>query len=317
MKIIGQEEVIRLLDERDCIRVMRETLSGLEAGHGVQYLRTPYQLPRGDIFAFMPAWLDDEMFGAKVLTVFHHNREAGYPSHQGGVMLFDAAHGSPVALVDASSITQIRTGAVSAVATDLLSRADASRLALLGCGAQAESHLRAIRHVRALSQVTVWDIDPAHAEGFARRMSAETNLPVCAMPTAREALADADIVCTLTPSKTPILEADWIAKGAHINAVGACQPKDRELPSALMARAAVYGDTRESVLKESGDFLIPMREGLYGENHLLGTLGALILGTAQGRQVDAQITIFDALGLAIEDIAAARFVYDAAMRAAQ
>lgn len=315
LKIIDREEVLRFLDETSCIDVMRRTLAGLEAGQGVQYLRKAYPLPDGEIFAFMPAWLDAQHFGAKVLTVFHKNQAMGHPSHQGGVMLFEAAHGSSVALVDAAAITQVRTGAVSAVATDLLARPNAHHLALLGCGVQAQSHLRAIRHVRALHQVTVWDLHADRARAFASHMSEETGLQVLAMDTAQAALANADIVCTLTPAKTPVLAADWIAPGAHINAVGACLPADRELPSALMAKARVYGDARESVLQESGDFLIPLREGAYGEEHLLGTLGGLLQKTVTGREDARQITIFKALGLAIEDIAAARFVYEAALTA--
>ncbi len=310
MIFLSEEQVLAVLDEKSCISVMRKALCGLEQGKGEQYLRTPFKLPGGDIFAFMPAYLDEHTFGAKVLTVFHRNGAAGYPSHQGGVMLFEAEHGSPLALADAAAVTRVRTGAVSALATDLLARKDASSLSLLGCGVQAESHLKAIRHVRLLRRVTAWDIDPARSLDFARRMAAETGLPVEAKRTAREALDGADIVCTLTPSKTPILEAEWIREGAHINAVGACLPKDRELPGALMAKARVYGDARESVLNESGDFLIPLREGLYGEDHLLGTLGAVALGLVPGRRTDGEITVFEALGLAIEDIAAARYVYD-------
>jgi ornithine cyclodeaminase len=257
----------------------------------------------------MPAYPDGDCFGAKVLTVFHENQAAGYPSHQGFVLLFEGRHGSPVALLDATAITRIRTGAVSAVATDLLAKKDAGRLALLGCGEQAHSHLRAIRHVRALSLVTVWDIDPSRSEAFARSMAAETMLRIETRPTPREALEGADIICTLTPSQTPILEAAWVAAGAHINAVGACRAADRELPSVLVAQARVYGDSRESVLHEAGDFLIPLGEGLFGEEHLRGTIGGLALGRIPGRTADKDITIFEALGLAAEDIAAAGYVY--------
>lgn len=312
MRIIDSQKVAELLTEERCIAVMRSALGALEQGHGEQYLRTPYQLPGRNIFAFMPAWLDEKYFGAKVLTVFHNNRGTGYPSHQGSVLLFQAEHGNLVAAVDASAVTEVRTGAVSALATDLLAKKDAGNLALLGCGAQAQSHLRAIRHVRALSLVRVWDIDPPRAAQFAERMAEETGLRVLAAHTAQEAVADADIICTLTPSSTPVLETDWVKPGAHINAVGACLPADRELPSALVAKARVFGDARDSVLKESGDFLIPLREGLFDESHLLGTLGGLLTGSVQGRRTDAEITLFEALGLAIEDIAAARYVFEAA-----
>jgi ornithine cyclodeaminase len=263
----------------------------------------------------MPASLEGGFFGAKVLTVFHHNQSAGYPSHQGFVLLFEGQHGSPVALLDATSITRIRTGAVSAVATDLLAKKDAGRLALLGCGEQAHSHLRAIRHVRDLSLVTVWDIDPRRSAEFARSMTAETGLRIEARPGPREALEGADIICTLTPSRTPVLETSWVAAGAHINAVGACRATDRELPSDLVARARVYGDSRESVLHEAGDFLIPLGEGLFGEDHLRGTIGGIALGAVPGRTRDGDITIFEALGLAAEDIAAAQYVYAAAQQA--
>lgn len=309
MKIIGAEEVIRLLDEKTCIGLMRDALIGLEKGQGVQYLRTPHFLPGGGIFAFMPAWLNETTFGAKVLSIFHQNKSAGLSSHQGGIMLFEAAHGTPLAVVDASSVTQIRTGAVSALATDLLARKDACRLALLGCGMQAESHLKAICHVRNIRSVTAWDIDDSRAASFAERMREVVGLMIEPKRMPREAVAEADIICTLTPSATPILKTQWVQKGAHINAVGACVPANRELPSALMAASRVYGDAVESVLKESGDFLIPMHEGFYGEEHLVGTIGAVAAGNIPGRQSDEEITIFDALGLAIEDIAAAQYVY--------
>jgi ornithine cyclodeaminase len=311
MRIIEGSEITRILDEKSCIGVMKKTLTALEEGRGVQFLRTPHQLPGGGIFAFMPACLDEGYFGAKVLTVFHGNSGTAYPSHQGFVLLFEGEHGSPLAMLDAAAITAIRTGAVSALATDLLAKKDACRLALLGCGVQAHSHLRAIRHVRALSRVTVWDIDPSRSGGFARSMAAETGLRVETRPGPREALEGADIICTLTLSRTPVLEAAWIEAGAHINAVGACRPADRELPSDLVARARIYGDSRESVLHEAGDFLIPMGEGLFGEDHLLGTIGGLALGRVPGRTGDGDITVFEALGLAAEDIAAASYVYAA------
>jgi ornithine cyclodeaminase len=311
-RFIDAAETARLLDTENCIRVMRQTLAALEAGKGLQFLRTPHELPGGNIFAFMPASLEGGYFGAKVLTVFHGNQGSGYPSHQGLVILFEAEHGTPVAAVDAGMITQIRTGAVSAAATDLLARKDASRLALLGCGAQGISHLRAIRRVRDLRRVSVWSIDRPGSEAFAQAMRAETGLPVEVKANAREALEDADIICTLTPSHTPILEDAWVPPGAHINAVGACRAVDRELPSALVARARVFTDSRESALHEAGDFLIPLHEGCFGEDHLLGVIGALALGRLEGRRGADEITIFESLGLAIEDIAAAGFVYTAA-----
>lgn len=313
MKQLDSEDVFKLLSPVKCTEIMRETLTALELGKGVQYLRTPHLLPNNGIFAFMPAWLDNGYFGAKVLTVFHSNAGSIYPAHQGSVMLFEAEHGSLVALVDAAAITQVRTGAVSAVATDLLANQDASALCLMGCGVQGESHLKAIMEVRRLEKVFVWDISPERSSSFAARMAAETGLDIEACEKAEQAVRPADIICTLTPSTVPILESGWIKQGAHINAVGACTAKDRELPSALMAAGKVYGDSVESVMKESGDFLIPMQEGLYGESHLKGAIGAVAAGKIQGRSSRDEITIFDALGLAIEDITAASYVYQASL----
>lgn len=315
MIVIEGSEVLRLLDEKTCTAVMRDALISLEQGRGEQYLRTAQVLPGKNIFAFMPAWLDAKTFGAKVLTVFHGNKAAGLPSHQGWVMLFDAATGSPFAMVDATAVTAVRTGAVSAVATGLLARADAKHLSMLGCGQQARSHLLAIRHVRPIDHVSVWDIDAERCAAFAREISAETGLAVTACATAEQAVRSADILCTLTPSKTPVLDADWVRPGTHINAVGACRPMDRELPSDLVAKSKVYGDSVESVMNEAGDFLIPMAEGRFGAEHLLGTVGAVAMGAVAGRQNADEITLFEALGLAIEDIAAARYVFDAAQNA--
>jgi ornithine cyclodeaminase len=309
---IDGDEIARILDAESCTAIMRQALIGLEQGQGMQFLRTAHQVP-GGIFAFMPAVLGADFFGAKVLSVFHGNIGSDIPAHQGLVILFDAARGSPLAMLDATAITAIRTGAVSAVGTDLLARKDADTLALLGCGSQAISHLRAIRHVRSLSRVTVWDIDGKRSAEFAARMKAETGLDVAACETARDAVSNAGIICTLTPSHTPVLEAAWVQPGAHINAVGACRAADRELDSDLVASARFYGDSRESVLNESGDFLIPLREGRFAEDHFRGAIGALALGRIAGRENDAggrnAITIFEALGLAVEDIAAAAWVY--------
>lgn len=303
--------MLRLLSPEVCIEIMKDTLVSLEQGEGVQYLRTPLRLPNHEILGFMPAWLNQECFGAKIITVYHSNQASEYPSHQGSILLFGAQHGNLLAMVDATSITQIRTGAVSAFATDLLARQDADTLALVGSGMQAESHLKAIMCVRKLNKVWVWDLDTGRSRDFAARMSAETGLSVLACETAREAVAQADIICTLTPSSVPVIESAWVKEGAHLNAVGASLPTDREIPSDLMLRARVYGDSADSVLNESGDFLIPLNEGVYGREHLLGTVGAVALGQVAGRTDDKEVTLFEALGLAIEDIASAWHVYNA------
>lgn len=309
MKLIERDEIHRRLTPGWCIDIMRRVLAQLEQGQAVQYLRTVTPLPGGDIMAYMPAALDG-VFGAKLITVFHRNGANGYPSHQGSVLLFDEKNGSLLAMMDGQAITEIRTGAASAVATDLLALPGADTLALLGAGAQARSHLLAIREVRPLRRVTVWDADPHRAGRFAREMAGPTGLEICPCATAQAAVDGADIICTLTPSSTPVLEGDWVKPGAHINAVGACQRQVRELDSALAARGVFYCDSVESVLAESGDFLIPLAEGLYGEDHLRGTVGQLLLGLRPGRTAPEQVTIYESLGIAAEDIACARALYE-------
>ena len=305
---LSKEEVLQNLKMKDCISAMRQVLLDLEQGRAQQYLRTVTPLPAGGLMGYMPAAVQG-MFGAKLITVFHSNMGTEYPSHQGSVLLFEEKHGSLLAMVDGGAVTQVRTGAVSAVATDLLAAKEAGVLALLGAGVQARSHLLAIQEVRTLRQVTVWDIRPEAAQNFAREMSLCTGLPITACATAQEAVKEADIICTVTGSSTPVLQRAWVKPGAHINAVGACAPKDREIDSALMAASRVYGDSAESVLAESGDFLIPLQEGVYSQEHLLGTLGQLLAGACIGRTEPEQITLFEALGLAVEDIACAKLLY--------
>lgn len=309
MLIVEHKDVLALLDAGSCTTLMEQTLADLERGSGLQYLRGVTPLPSHDILGFMPAYLGEDFFGAKVITVFHGNQAQGLPSHQGTVLLFDSPHGSLQALVDGGAITQVRTGAVSAVATKHLSRPDARHLALLGCGAQAVSHLEAIRQVRALEKVTVWDISAERSADFARRMSTQTGLMVQACSNVQDTVSDADIICTLTPSVTPILEGAWVKPGAHINAVGACRAMDRELSSDVVVKSKLYCDAMESILAEGGDFLIPKGEGLVDDSHIKGSLGQVIVGTCPGRESADEITLFEALGLAIEDVAAAKAVY--------
>ncbi len=307
MKNISKTDVYSKLTPRACIKIMQETLSALEKGEAEQYLRTITPLPEGGLMGYMPAALPG-CFGAKLITVFHSNAGTAYPSHQGSVLLFDSANGSLIGMADGGAITEIRTGAVSAVATDILANQSAHALALLGAGVQAKSHLLAIKEVRKLTEVTVWDMREENAQQFAVEMAKQTGLSIKVCATAQEAVQNADIICTVTASKTPILEKEWVKQGVHINAVGACAKSERELSSALVAAGEVYCDSIESVFAEGGDFLIPRDEGLFDDTHLRGTIGGLLVGKSQGRITDDEITIFEALGLAVEDVACANYL---------
>jgi ornithine cyclodeaminase len=315
MITINGQEVARLLTMEKCEALMRGVLSGLAAGKYLQPLRSILRLPGENLFGFMPASLGDgDYFGAKLVTAFHRNTEAGLPSHMGYVLLFEPEHGNLVAMVDATKITEIRTGAVSGVATGLLARKDAHTLALIGAGAQARSHLAAIRLVRDLRQVTVYDLDRDRADIFAREVEREGGPAIVVAASAEEAVTDADIVCTLTTSAKPFLRREWIKPGTHINAVGAFSPDRREVASDLVAASRLFADQVDAMRKECGEYLVPLMEGLIGEDHIKGAIGDVILGLVPGRTNDAEITLFDALGQAAEDVACAKSAFLASQR---
>lgn len=311
MYIFDQDYVTEHLSTSACIQIMEEVLKEERTGSVTQYLRTAIPMPNTNILGIMPGYSEKGYFGAKVLSVYHTNGGTGYPSHQGEIILFGKEHGEVLSITDAMSVTKIRTGAVSAAASRALARKNAKTLAILGCGAQGHSHLNAIAEVFGLTQVYAWDAYPQAAEALAQAAE-EKRIPGKVCDTVQEAVENADIVCTLTPSKIPILKKEWLRPGTHVNAVGACAPADRELDSDLAAESTFFGDNRESVLHESGDFLIPLKEGRYTEAHLDGTLGDVLLGRQKGRTSEDEITVFEALGMAVEDIACAIYLYEQA-----
>jgi len=228
-------------------------------------------------------------------------------------LLFDPDHGQLRAVVDAGEITAIRTAAVSGLATRLLASQDASSLALLGSGTQAHSHLEAMLLVRDIRRVRVWSLPLEQARQFAVRESARHGIPVEFRETAQAAADGADIICTVTSAKEPILFGDWISAGAHINAVGSSNPLARELDTAAVVKSRLYVDRKESVLNEAGDFLFPKKEGAVDETHILGEIGDLLVGRIEGRRSREEITLFKCLGLSIEDVASAHHVYRRAL----
>ena len=309
--VLSHADVVRLLPMAACIEIMAETLRATCRGGAVLPLRSVVWMPdRTGMIGLMPGFLDPpRSLGLKVVSIFPGNHAAGYDSHQGVVMLFDTAHGTPVAIIDASSITAIRTAAVSGVATRALARDDAGDLAILGSGVQAATHLAAMRAVRPLRRVRVWSRDPAHA----RRFAEASPVAVEVMATPRAAVEGADLVCTTTAARDPILEGAWLAPGAHVNAVGACFATTRELDTAAVARARLIVDRRESALAESGEFLIARAEGAIDDAHIAGELGDVLLGRIAGRRSGDEVTLFKSLGIAIEDLAAAHHVYTQAL----
>lgn len=316
VRLLTGHDVSRLLPMATCIDTMADTLAALARGQAIQPLRTMLRLPRnGGIFGAMPAQVDTpDAFGLKVITVFPGNEGTRYDSHQGAVLLFEPRHGTLVAIMDASSVTGIRTAAVSGVATRALARPDAGDLAILGTGVQARTHLEAMGAVRTLRRVRVWSRHDENRTAFAAWAHRQFGVRVEPVATAREAVIGADLVCTVTSARTPVLEGDWLSPGTHVNAVGSSLPTARELDTDAVRRARLYVDRRESALNEAGDFLIPRSEGAVSEEHILGELGEVLTGAAPGRQSEDDITLFKSLGLAVEDVAAAWVVWQAAER---
>ena len=310
--VINQDEVRRLLPMNECIDLMAEALRTLSLGNAVQPLRTATWLPdRSGLLGLMPGYLGQpQAVGVKVVTVFPRNHGTGYDSHQGAVMLFDIEHGQPLAIFDAGEITAIRTAAVSAVATNMLAREDSRCLALLGSGIQAKTHLEALQLVRKLQEVRVWSRTSDHATEFAQRESTRYDLQVNAVESPRDAVDGADVICTVTGAREPVLRGEWIAPGAHINAVGACTPNARELDTAAVLHSRLFVDRKESALHESGDFLLPKAEGVLDDDHIVGELGDVLLERVIGRSSSQEITLFKSLGLAVEDLAAAHYIFD-------
>jgi len=292
--VLSEHDVEELLDMRECIAVMEEALSALARGEVYNPLRSVIRAPDAAGFlGLMPAYRGgpSPAYGLKEVCVFPGNPARGLDTHLGAVLLHSGDTGELLAVVNASAVTAIRTAAVSAVATKLLAREDAKTLAIIGAGVQSRSHAKAIPLVRDIAEVRVCK----------RGESVE------------EAVRGADIIVTTTNSKEPIVKREWIAPGTHINAVGSSIASARELDGATVAAASLFVDRRESTVNESGDYLFALREGaIGGAEHIRGELGEILTGRAGGRKSGDEITLFKSLGLAVEDLAAAQFLFEKA-----
>lgn len=310
--VLSQQEVRRLLPMRECIDVMEAALVALDRGDALLPLRQIAELPGPGprYLAVMPSYLRDlDAAGVKAISIFPRNEGTELDAHQGAVLLFEGGRGRLVAIADATEVTAIRTAAVSGAATRALAREDAGDLAILGSGTQARTHLEAMVAVRPVRRVRVWSRTPERARAFARRESARVGVDVEAVPEAEEAVAGADLVCTTTSAREPVLQGRWLGPGAHVNAVGFAGPGGRELDTEAVVRSRLFADRRESALHESGDVLIPLKEGAIGEDHIVGEIGAVLAGTVEGRRSPEEITVFESMGLAIEDLAAVHHLY--------
>ena len=247
--------------------------------------------------------------GIKVISVFHGNRELGYPSHQGVVILFDANNGSPLMIFDGEEITAIPTAAASALATRVLSRGDSQVLTIIGSGEQAKRHVESILSVRKIEQINIWSRNEKNAALLIREIANHYDIFVTVKKNVQEAIINADIICTVTSSPKPVVMGAWIAPGTHINAVGSSTPGTRELDTYAVERSKLFTDCYESILNEAGDFLIPKGEGVITDNHIKAELGEVLLGTRKGREDENEITLFKSLGIAAEDIFSCWHIY--------
>ncbi len=301
----------------DCIDLMTTTMIAVSQGRALIPLRSVLALPGAKgLMGNMPGYLaEPECFGVKLVSIFPGNPAAGYSSHLGLVVLFEPEHGRPVALLDAAAITAIRTAAVSGLATRLLAREDAGDLAILGAGEQARSHLEAMLLVRPIRRVRVWSRTRESAEAFARSQGERHGLDIEPAASARDAVAGADIICTVSSAREPILLGDWIAPGSHLNIVGASLAAAAEIDTDAVVKSRFFVDYRPSTLSEGGEYRRALAAGAITEAHILGEIGEVAAGAKAGRRAADDITLFKSLGVAAEDLACAHFVLQKARAA--
>jgi ornithine cyclodeaminase len=320
--IVSGADVRRALPMSDCIEAVARAMRALSTGGAAAPsgadvpLRTVMQLPGGrNFFGVMPGYLDDPRgLGAKMITVYPDNAKRGLPSHLGLVVLFDTEIGFPLAVMDAAEITAIRTAAASAVATRALARKDAAHLAILGTGEQAVTHLEAISKVRTLRSVRVWGRSIEKAERFAEAQGPRLSVRVEACKTAEDAVKGADIVCTVTASREPVLNGAWLGRGVHVNLVGASRPTAREVDDDVVTGSRFFVDSRTSARAEAGELKHAMDAGLVSESHILGEIGDVLNGSVVGRTGEQDLTVYKSLGVAAQDLAAAHIIYERAVR---
>jgi ornithine cyclodeaminase len=308
-RLLSDGDVAGLLPMDTLTEAMEAALRRFSTGGVVQPARTV--LPVGDeFFAVMPAYVrEPAALGAKLLSLFSRNSARNLPSHLATVLLFSPETGALLAVVGGNYITEARTAAVSAISADLLARDDASRLAMIGSGAQARSHLQALERVFELSEVRVWSPTPEHQTAFIEEMESSTAARLVGVDSAEQACLAADLVVLATSAREPVVQSEWVKAGAHVISVGACRPDQREMDPALVSRGRLFVDSRAAALVESGDVVMAIAERRFTASHIVGELGELLEGKVEGRRSPRDVTIFKSLGLAVEDVMAADLAY--------
>lgn len=298
----------------EAIDAMRSAFSQLAAGQADMPQRPILESKRGTSF-IMPAYLSgSDDLAIKVVSVYPDNAAKGLPLIMGAVLVLDTTTGAPLAVIDGSSLTAIRTGAVSGLATELLARPDADTVAIFGAGVQARTQLEAVCTAREVRSVRVYDLRPEHLEAFVAEMAGFGAIPddVQAATSPAEAVQGASIIACATTSRTPVFDGDDLAPGAHVNAVGAYTPEMREIDEKVVTRAKIVVDHREAAWEEAGDLIIPRDEGLIGEEDIHAEIGEVVNGDRPGRESDDEIIFFKSVGVAVQDAAIAPVILKAA-----
>ncbi len=314
IRMLSRDDVRQALPMRDAIEAVKAAFAQLSTGQADAPLRAALHVPRHNgVTLFMPAYLSaDDRMAVKIVSVFNDNPAQGLPLIHALVVVVDATTGAPSAVMDGTYLTALRTGAASGAATDLLARQDARAAAIFGAGVQGRTQLEAVCAVRPIREAWVYDVSPERAAAFAAEMSQQLSLPVEAASTPAEAVSKADVVCTATTATRPIFDDADVRPGTHINAVGAYTPQMQEIPVETVLRAKVVIDHHESSLAEAGDLIIPMRQGRMAEKHIHAELGEIVAGLKPGRASAEEITFFKSVGVAVQDVAAAGAVLEAA-----
>lgn len=308
-RFVTTEEIRKALTMPAAIRAVRDALVGLSTGRALVPARTRLEIPGLRTTALvMPAYLPGpNRIGLKLISLCEDNPAKGLPFAQAVTIIMDAERGTPLAVLEAGYLTAVRTGAASGAATDALARQDARVAAVFGAGVQGRTQLEAIAAVRPLLKAFVVDPDAGAAAAFAAEMTGRLAFPV-EPEDAVSALREADIVSTATTSATPVFRDGDLKAGVHVNAVGSYKPHVRELPGETVRRAVLFVDEKRSALEEAGDIIIPLREGLIGEDHVRAEIGEVLAGLKPGRLSDDETTVFKSVGNAVEDLAVAALV---------
>ena len=313
--MLSKSDIKGLITMGEAIDVMREALGEFSRGEAEMPVRSVILAPEHQgWFGTMPAYLKRSgAMGLKSVTVYRQNPGKGLPATLGLTLLLDPTTGVPLSVMEAGLLTGVRTAAASGVATELMAKKDAGELALLGAGAQGRHHLTAMVTVRPIRRVRIYDAMPENAERFWQEMQPTTSATIEVAGSPEEAIRGADVIALTSTSRTPIVEYAWLKPGAHINGIGSHTPETREIAGEVIARARVVVDSRDAALKEAGDLLMPIADGLVTAGQVSDELGEVVVGSKPGRTAPDQITIYKAVGIAVEDMAVANFVYRKAL----